>query len=257
MTLGLLAELVPITLALAFGVALLAGVIKGAVGFALPLVMVSGLSSIMDPKFALAGMLVSVVASNTLQTFREGVSPAVDAVKQFWRYLLTVCVAIFLTAQLVPVIPSEVFYFVLGVPVVFLSVIQLAGMRLTIPPERRVQSEWIIGTISGVFGGLAGTWGPTTVLYLMAIDTPKAKQMVVQGLIYGAGSYALFIAHLRSGILNDYTWVFSAILLPMVLIGMWAGFKIQDRLDQAKFRRLTLIVIAIAGLNLLRKGFLG
>ena len=91
----------------------------------------------------------------------------------------------------------------------------------------------------------------------MAIDTPKAKQMVVQGLIYGAGSYALFIAHLRSGILNDYTWVFSAILLPMVLIGMWAGFKIQDRLDQAKFRRLTLIVIAIAGLNLLRKGFLG
>ena len=37
------------------------------------------------------------------------------------------------------------------------------------------------------------------------------------------------------------------------LIGLWAGFRISDRIDQATFRKATLWVLLIAGLNLLRK----
>ena len=36
-----------------FGVASLSGVIKGSIGFGMPLVMLSGLSSFLDPKLAL------------------------------------------------------------------------------------------------------------------------------------------------------------------------------------------------------------
>jgi hypothetical protein len=32
---------------------------------------------------------------------------------------------------------------------------------------------------------------------------------------------------------------------------------VQDRLDQARFRRFTLVVLALAGLNLVRRGLLG
>jgi hypothetical protein len=35
---------------------------------------------------------------------------------------------------------------------------------------------------------------------------------------------------------------------------MFAGYLVQDRLDQVVFRRVTLIVLVIAGLNLLRRG---
>ena len=247
----------PAAWTLALAIALFAGLVKGAVGFALPLIMISGLSSFLDPKLALAGILVSVLVTNGWQVTRQGYAPARDAAILHWRYLLIVMVAIFLTAQLVTAIPRQYFYFILGVPVVGLSLLQLSGMRLSIPPERRVVAEWGIGLISGALGGLAGTWGPTTVLYLMAIDTPKARQMVVQGVIYGAGSVVLVLAHLRSGLLNGETVWFSAALLPAALAGMWLGFRLQDRMDADLFRKVTLVVLVVAGINLIRKGVIG
>jgi uncharacterized membrane protein YfcA len=174
-----------------------------------------------------------------------------------WRYLVIVCVAIFAAAQVVVLLPREAFYLILGVPVIALSLVQLAGWRPTIPPRRRNAAEWIVGLISGILGGLAGTWGPTTVLYLLAIGTPKARQMVVQGVIYGLGSVVLVLAHLRSGVLNAETAVFSAALLPAALAGMAVGFRLQDRMDQDRFRRITLLVLVVAGANLIRKGLAG
>ncbi len=254
---GILTQLAPLTLVLCVLVAILAGVIKGAIGFAMPLVMVSGISSLTDPKLALAGMLIAVVLSNMLQTFRTGIGPALSAVREFWRYLLMVCIAIFLSAQLVPYLSNQVFFLVLGVPVVALSVLQLFGLRMTVSPDHKNRMEWLLGVFSGILGGLAGTWGPTTVLYLLAINTPKAKQMIVQGVVYGAGSVVLLFAHLQSGVFNRETAPLSILLLPAALLGLWIGFQLQDRLDQQRFRRVTLIVLVVAGLNLLRKGLLG
>jgi uncharacterized membrane protein YfcA len=249
--------LTPLAWTLAVGIALTAGLVKGCVGFALPLVMISGLSSFLEPRLALAGIFVSVLFTNGWQVMRQGAQAAREAVLLHWRYLLILSVAIFGAAQVVASIPREAFYLILGIPVVLLSILQLSGMRLTVPPGRRVAAEWGVGLVSGLLGGLAGTWGPTTVLYLMAIDTPKARQMVVQGVIYGLGSIVLVTAHLRSGILNGDTIWFSAALLPAALAGMWVGFRLQDRMDQALFRKATLLVLIVGGLNLIRRGLFG
>lgn len=254
---GLLSDLSSLTLVLAFAIALLAGVVKGVVGFALPLIMVSGLGSIMDPKLALAGIIAPVLLSNLLQTLRKGTALAILAARDFWRYLLIVCIAILIAAQGVAQVSSQVFYLFLGVPVMGLTLLQLAGWRLHVAPANRKRAEWLVGLISGIFGGFAGTWGPTTVLYLMAIDTPRDRQMIVQGVIYGVGSIALFLGHLQSGILNTATAPFSVALIVPALLGMWIGFHLQDRLDQQKFRKVTLAVLFLAGVNLMRKGILG
>ncbi len=81
--------------------------------------------------------------------------------------------------------------------------------------------------------------------------------MVVQGVIYGAGSVVLVLAHLRSGILNGETVWFSVAMLPAALIGMTIGFRLQDRMDAALFKKATLGVLVVAGVNLIRKGLLG
>lgn len=241
---------------LAILIAGLSGVIKGAVGFGMPLVIVSGLSVFLDPKLAIAGIIAPIVVSNIWQTFRTGLTPAIEGLAYFWRYVLVVCIAIFLAAQLVPSIPDKAFYFVLGIPVLVLSLIQLLGVRLHIPAHHRGWSEWVVGVISGVLGGLTGTWGPTTVLYLLAIETPKMRQVVVQGIVYGLGSVTILFAHLRSGILNAETIPFTLILLPPALAGIWLGFQIQDKLDQARFKKMTLIILLVAALNLIRKGLM-
>jgi uncharacterized membrane protein YfcA len=238
-------------------VALLAGFVKGAVGFALPLILVSGLGVIVEPRLAVAGLILPTVVANGIQAMRSGLGDARDSIREHAVYIAVVCVAIIVTAQFVTSIPAGVMYVLLGVPVVMLSAVQLAGRRFHIRPESRRRTEVLIAVGAGMMGGIAGTWGPPTVLYLLALDTPKARQMVVQGVVYGLGAVSLLIGHLRSGLLNAETAPFSAFLLLPALAGMWAGLALGDRLDQQKFRRLTMAVLIVAGLNLIRKGLQG
>lgn len=241
----------------AFCVTLFGGFVKGAVGFAMPLIMVSGMGILIDPQLVIAGLVIPIMVTNAMQVGRAGLAPAGQAIKEHWRYILIVCVMILIAAQFVKRIPSSGMFIVLGAPVVGLSLIQLIGWQPRIPGSVRRPFEWGAGMASGILGGLAGTWGPPTVLYLLALETPREKQMAVQGVIYGLGSVMLLAGHLRSDILNGQTWVLSAALVLPALIGMWLGFKLGDRFDQDKFRRVTLLVLVVAGLNLIRRGITG
>ncbi len=241
----------------ACAVTLLGGFVKGAVGFAMPLIMISGMGIVIAPEVVVAGIIIPIVTTNVMQVAKAGLGKARAGLAEHWRYILVVCVMILVAAQFVRSIPSDLMFIVLGVPVVGLCIIQLIGWRPQISATMRRPFEWTAGALAGTLGGLAGTWGPPTVLYLLALNTPRAQQMAVQGVIYGLGSVMLFLGHLQSGILNAQTWVFSASLVPPALVGMWLGFKLGDRFDQERFRRVTLWVLVIAGANLIRRGVMG
>lgn len=241
----------------AFAVALVAGVVKGAIGFAMPLILVSGLSLFLDPLVAVAGVILPALFSNILQVARHSWADMLDALKENWRYVLIVCIMILIVAQFVTRVPERTFYMILGVPVVVLSLIQLAGVRFHIPVERRRVAEWTVGGFAGALGGFTGTWGPPTVLYLIALETPKKRQLLVQGVVYCLGSVSLLAGHLQSGVMTAATMPFSAFLLLPAFIGMRVGFLLGDKLDAEVFRKITLIVLMIAGANLLRRGVFG
>lgn len=238
-------------------VTLTGGFVKGAVGFAMPLIMVSGMGVFIDPQIVVGCIVIPVVVTNVLQVWRAGLGMARSALAEHWRYVGVVCVMILIAAQFLTVIPANTMFIVLGVPVVMLCAVQLAGWRPRLSPRWRRPFEWAAGTMAGILGGLAGTWGPPTVLYLLALETPKDRQMAVQGVIYGLGSLMLFLGHLKSGVLNGDTWPLSAVLVLPGLLGMWLGARLARKLDQERFRRATLFVLIIAGANLIRRGVMG
>lgn len=247
----------PALLVFAFAVTLVGGFVKGAVGFAMPLIMISGMGIFIPPELVVAGIVIPIVIANGLQVARSGIGNAKASFKDHWRYITVVCVMILVSAQFVRSIPSNAMFIVLGVPVVGLCAIQLIGWRPQIMPQWRRPFEWTAGSVAGTLGGLSGTWGPPTVLYLLALNTPRERQMSVQGVIYGLGSVMLLLGHLQSGILNAQTWGFSAALVVPALFGMWLGFRLGDRFDQERFRKVTLWVLIIAGVNLIRRGVMG
>ena len=78
-----------------------------------------------------------------------------------------------------------------------------------------------------------------------------------RGLQLVLAAVSLLAAHLHSGLLNAVTAPFSALLLIPAYLGMQAGFLLSDRLNPDTFRRITLVVLTLAGLNLMRKGLFG
>ena len=80
--------LAPSEWAFAFGIGLVAGFVKGVVGFAMPLVLISGLTMFLSPELALAGLIFPTVITNMFQALRQGVAAAWDSIKMFKVFLI-------------------------------------------------------------------------------------------------------------------------------------------------------------------------
>ena len=145
---------------------------------------------------------------------------------------------------------------ILGGAITLYAVATLLGLSLRALAEGGRRGEAAMGAIAGLFGGLSGVWGPPTVAMLTARGTAKADQMRIQGVIYGLGSVALLWAHIVSGVLDAKTAPLSVMLIAPAILGLWLGFYISDRIDHNAFRKLTLLVLLIAGLNLVRRGIM-
>ncbi len=238
-------------------IALLAAFVKGAVGFALPMIMIGGLGSFMPAETAVAGLLLPTLATNIWQVLRGGRGVALDVLRIYWRFNLVFAATMIASAQLVVVVPDRVLFIILGAIVATFGMVLVLGLRLHFNPAYRHRIEIGLAVISGLIGGMSGVWGPPLILYLLALEVPKAEQIRALAITFLLGSVILVASHLRSGVLNAQTLPFSTLLLVPAGLGMALGYKVQDHLDQALFRKLTLLVLVIAGLNLLRRGLIG
>lgn len=240
-------------LLIAVAITVFASIVKGAVGFAMPMIMISGLASFLPADQALAALILPTLASNLAQALRQGWAAALATAKEYWRLLITLCLVILAAAQLVPVLPQAVLLITLGVSIVAFAISQLAGWQLRFPAKRRGRAEVVTGVVGGFFGGISGVWGPPTIALLISLDVDKRENVRVQGVVYLIGSAMLLVGHLGSGIINRETLPLSIFLVFPAIIGLYAGFAVHDRLDAVRFRRWTLIVLAITGLNLIRR----
>ena len=237
-------------------VTLMAGVIKGAVGFGLPMLMISGMSAFVAPELALATLIMPTLFTNVWQSLRQGWRAALQSIVNYRVFLISGLITLVLSAQWVPILPRSLLYLIVGLPVSVFAVMQLIGWQAKLT-ERSAARDAMVGGVAGFFGGLSGVWGPPTVAYLTAVNTPKTEQIRVQGTIYGLGAIALLGAHIQSGVLRAETLPLSMLMVVPAIAGMWLGMAVQDRINQATFRKITLIVLLFAGLNLIRRGILG
>ena len=243
----------PDQLVFAFSIAVIAGIVKGVVGFAMPMILISGLGTFLAPELALAGLILPTLVTNGLQALRNGLAAAMASIYRFRWFMGIGMVFLIASAQLFRVLSGPTLYLLIGVPVTVFAVLQLSGWQLKLHGQSR-RADVTVGTIAGAIGGVSGIWGPPTVAYLTAINTPKAEQMRTQGVIYGLGAVILLLSHMGSGVMTAEVAPFSLALILPAVVGMWIGGRIQDRIDQSAFRTVTLCVLLIAGLNLVRRG---
>ncbi|MCF2905734.1 sulfite exporter TauE/SafE family protein [Octadecabacter sp. CECT 8868] len=244
------------TLLFILAVATFSGVVKGVVGFAMPMILISGMTLVLPPEQALAALILPTLLTNVWQSLRQGLQSALQTIREFRVFLLCLVLLLVMSAQLVRILEPQMLYALIGLPVALFSVLQLAGWKPKLS-ARSTRLDAVIGSFAGFVGGISGVWGPPTVSYLTAVNTPKQDQMRAQGVIYGIGAIALAGAHLQTGVLRSENLPLTLTILPFAFAGLWIGFRLQDQIPQEKFRMLTLVVLAVAGLNLIRRAVLG
>ncbi|MFN4194130.1 MAG: sulfite exporter TauE/SafE family protein [Tabrizicola sp.] len=238
--------------AAALALTLFAGFVKGAVGFAMPMILVSAFAVFLPQELALAGLILPTLVTNLSQAFRQGAGPAVDTARSYKRFLIATVVCIALSAPFADAIPRAVYLLMLGIPISVFAALQLAGRSLAIPLRSRSGAEWALGAIGGLYGGVSGIWGPPLLVLLLSTGVDKLTMIRAQGVVFLIGAVALLLSHLGTGVANWSSLGFSAALAVPALAGLQAGYWVQDRLDQARFRRWTQALLVVTGLNMVR-----
>lgn len=238
--------------AAALAVTLFAGFVKGAVGFAMPMILVSAFAVFLPQHLALAGLILPTLFANLSQAFRQGVGPAVETTRTYRRFLIATVVCIAVSAPFADAIPRGVYLMMLGLPISVFAGLQLMGQSLSIRLEHRDRAEWELGVVGGLYGGVSGIWGPPLLVFLLSTGADKLQIIRAQGVVFLIGALALLVSHVTTGLANAQTLGFSAALSVPALVGLYAGYWVQDRLDQGRFRRWTQGLLVVTGLNMVR-----
>ena len=233
---------------------LTAGLVKGVVGFGMPMILLSSLAIFIPIHAAIAALILPTLLTNLQQAREQGLDSATSLMSKHKIFIVAMVILIFTSALLTPRFPQQFLLGILGIFIVSFSIFQMSGYRFSLSASNH-RTQFIFGSLAGVAGGLCGAFGPPTVAYLTAIDTPKNEQMKLQAVIYGTGAILMFFGHITSGIFNLSTAPLSGFLIIPCVFGFWIGAQIRNTFDRNMFRKVTLVILIIVGVNLISRAW--
>ncbi|GJD59504.1 sulfite exporter TauE/SafE family protein [Methylobacterium dankookense] len=223
-----------------------AGVISGLTGFAFALVASGTLLSLRSPVEATALVLVCSILSQVISLVRlRAWPPRGTAFAMILPGLVGAPIGIHLLHGLDPNVVKVSVGGFLVLYAAFVSVLR-ADYRVAFG---NAWSDGAVGFLGGVLGGIAGLSGalPTAWSLLRGWE-PRTQRAVYQSFTLVMQVWALTILTLVDPLPADLVRDL-ALALPVVLVSVLAGLSLFTRIDQARFRRVVLVLLAVIGLT--------
>jgi uncharacterized protein len=107
-----------------------------------------------------------------------------------------------------------------------------------------------IGFSNGVLGGLTGLTGIIVTIWCQLRGWPKDMQRTVSQPVNLSAIVMSAVSLSAAGAVTAETAKLYVIGLPVLLVGLWSGFKLYGRLDDAAFRKVILLLLLVSGLTL-------
>ena len=236
----------PELLALAFGIAVAAGLVRGITGFGGALVMTPPLALLFGPAVAVpvALLLESVVAAPMLVHTRR---------EMRWRVigpiLATACATVPLGAYvLVSADPNTLRRAIAAIVIAF-SLLLLRGWRYQ--GRQRISTSIGLGALSGAMAGATSIGGPPVILYLLSGPDTVPTTRANLTLFVAVTSLAAIVALWANGVLGARAAWTGVALAPGYYAGLVAGTRAFARFNDARFRRFTLLVLITVSTGIL------
>ena len=145
----------------------------------------------------------------------------------------------------------------LGIECLIFAVHRLAAARRIDAAPARPRSlarasPW--SAISGFTSTLAHAGGPPIMAYLLSRRMPRENFVATSVYFFTAVNLAKLPTYLTIGIFTQATLLTSAVLLPLVPVGVWLGLRILAKIPERPFYWFATAALGLSGAKLLWDG---
>jgi uncharacterized protein len=228
---------------------LLAGMVKGVTGLALPTVGVGLLSLAMPPAHAAALIVVPALITNVWQMIS---GPGLgNLVRRLWPMQLAICLGTWASASLMAGSETAFASAALGIALIAYAAFGLMNVRV---PHVPASVEWwlgaFVGGATGFISAATGVFVIPAVPYLQALGFEREEFMQALGLSFTVATIALAWSLASAGTLDLGTGLHSLLALVPALAGMIAGQHMLRVMRPETFRRWFFSGLALLGVHL-------
>lgn len=226
----------------------LAGIIKGVVGFGMPLFAITVLASTMPLSMAIATNVGPSLITNVVQAFR---GPYLVALfKRLWLFLIPaiglIWFGIAIQVQVDPAYPG----LALGVLAILFALVSFSKLKLTVPPQRERLAGFLVGIVNGIVTGITGVFIIPGGLFLQALGMKRDELVQALGLLFMLSTFTIGVVFTVKALMTPALAALSVLAIPPALVGMRIGEALRKRLSEELFRMLFLSGIGVIGLSL-------
>jgi uncharacterized membrane protein YfcA len=227
------------------------GTAKGALGIGLPLVAVPLTAQFLDLPVAIGLLSVPMVATNIGQSLESG--GTLPALHRLWPMLAAIVLGTWAGVHLLLGTDRHLLNAVVGTVLVLLAGWLLYQPRIALSRSAERWAGPLVGLLAGMFGGVAGMFGPPLIAYLVGLGLHPDLFVKYISILFLAATGTLILALGGMGALSITDFAVSAAATIPIQLGVVIGRWLRGICPPALFRGLVLVILALGGLDMLRR----
>jgi uncharacterized protein len=237
-----------LTTVLVAGTLLIAAFIKGTTGLGFPMIATPMVALLLDIRTAVTILIIPNLAMDVTQVFRGGFPHPL--LRRFAALLALTVIGVFLGTKVLVIMPLWLLNLCLGVMVLLFVLSNWLRFEFSISPRAERFLSPPAGLLSGFLNGMTNAAGPALAIYLYSLKLEKKAFIKSIATIFVVTKTSQFAAVSTWNLLNRQTLLLSLEVTLIVLLGFYAGLKIQDRVNQQTFNQGLLLFLFAIGIIL-------
>ena len=230
---------------LVIAVFLVAGCVKGVIGFGLPTVSVGIIAVAIGLTEAMALMLLPSFVTNFWQGIAGG--NLCYLVRRLWLVFLTGALVTWIACSFLVAGEVPLFRMLLGFVICGYSLCSLFLGTLPSPGKKEIWLSPIVGLISGGITGVTGVFVMPAVVYLQSLRLPPNVLIQAMGVWFSVATISLGLSLSSHGLLTRDLTISSILVVFPALIGMALGKRLRLRISKKIFRKIFLVLLGGLG----------
>ena len=229
-------------IALSFLVIMLSGFIQGTTSFGFSLIALPLLGIMLSLKLVVPLLVIFSLFMNSIILYN--LRSHVD-LKRILILIGSSIIATPIGAYLLISIDENVLKLFVGIIVVLSAIIFKLGFNIQVKNEKLAFIP--VGIISGLLNGSVSLSGPPIILFLTNQKTEKQVFRATLTSFFWILNIATVIVFFYNGLINLEVLNLSIKLIPALIIGLFFGIKLGDRIQEKTFQNATIILLFCMG----------